>query len=111
MVAVKVSVPPTIRLVDDLFKVTPVTGMLDVATVTVQVAILLPSTVVTVMTALPADTAVTNPFDDTVATEGVLLLHDTFWLVALEGATVAIKVSVPPTVMLVDDLLNVTPIT
>jgi hypothetical protein len=77
-VADKVSVPPTVRLIDALFKVTLITGTLDVATVTVQVAVLLPSAVVTVMVAFPADTAVIKPFDETVATEVALLLHVTF---------------------------------
>jgi hypothetical protein len=110
-VAVKVSVLPTVRLVDDLFRVTPVTFTEAAVTVTEQVAVLLPSTVVTVIVALPADTAVTKPLDDTVATAEALLLHDTFWLVALEGATVAVNVSVPPTVRLVDVLFKVTPVT
>jgi hypothetical protein len=69
-------------------------------TVTVQGAVNLPSTVVTVMTALPAATALTVPFNplaDTAATAGALLLHDTLLLVALDGATVAINVSLLPT--------------
>jgi hypothetical protein len=41
----------------------------------------------------------------------LLLLHDTFLLVALEGATVAVNVSELPTVRLVDVLLSVTPVT
>jgi hypothetical protein len=111
MVAVNVSALPTVRLVDDLFKVTPVTGTEAAVTVTAQVAVLFPSAVVTVMVALPAAKAVTKPFDDTVATEVELLLHDTFLFVALEGAMVAVNVSVLPTVRLVDDLFKVTPVT
>jgi hypothetical protein len=111
MVAVKVSVPPTVRLVDALFKVTPVTETEAAVMVTVQVAVLLPSAVVTVMTALPADTAVTKPPDDTEAIPVALLLHDTFWLVALAGAMLVNNVSVPPTVRAVDVLFKVTPVT
>jgi hypothetical protein len=77
-VAVNVSVPPKSRASVVLFKVTLVTATEAVVTVTAQVAVLLPSVVVTVIVALPADTAVTKPLDDTVATEVELLLHDTF---------------------------------
>jgi hypothetical protein len=56
----------------------PYAGVTAVLTVTAQIAVLLPSAVVTVIVALPADTAVTKPLDDTVATEVELLLHDTF---------------------------------
>jgi hypothetical protein len=62
------------------------------------------------MVAFPVDTALTVP-PDTVATAGALVLHDTFLFVALEGATVAVKVSVLPTVIVVDDLFKVTPVT
>jgi hypothetical protein len=108
-VAVNVSVLPTARLVDVLFNVTPVTA--TGVTVTMQVAVILPSAVLTVIVALPAAMAVTNPLDETVATEVELLLHVTDLLVALEGATVALNVSVPPMVRLVDDLFRVTPVT
>jgi hypothetical protein len=73
---------------------TRLAGIIIELTLTEHVAVLLPSTVVTVMIALPGDTAVTKPFDDTVATDEALVLHVTFLLVALVGATVAIKVSV-----------------
>jgi hypothetical protein len=61
-------------------------------TVTAQVAVLLPSAVVTVMVALPSATALIVP-PDTIATVVLLLLHVTFLFVALEGATVAVNVS------------------
>jgi hypothetical protein len=54
MLANNVSVPPTERLVVDLFSVTPVTGTELALTVTAQVAVL-PPAVVTVMVALPAE--------------------------------------------------------
>ena len=50
---------------------------------------------VTVIVALPADTAVTVPFS-TVTTDVLFELHLTFWFVASEGTTVAVKVSVAP---------------
>jgi hypothetical protein len=90
-----------------LEKVTAVVGAL---TVTLQVAVLLPSSVVTVMVAVPALTAVIVP-PDTVATVGALVLHVTFLFVALEGATVAVNVSILPTVIVVDDLFKDTPVT
>jgi hypothetical protein len=65
-------------VVDDLFRDTPVTSTGDGAvTVTVQAAVLLPLAVLTVITALPADTPITTPFV-TVATAVLLLLHVTF---------------------------------
>jgi hypothetical protein len=80
------------------------------ATVTVHVAGLLPSVVRTVIVAFPGALAVTTP-SATVAT--VLLSVDqvTVWLVAFEGATVAVTVSVPSTVRLTVVLLSVTPVT
>jgi hypothetical protein len=89
------SVPPTGMLKDGILNDTPVTD--TALTVTAQVAVLLPSAVVTVMVAFPTAMPVTNPLDDTVAMELVLLLHVTFWLVALAGAILAVKVSVLPT--------------
>ena len=109
-VAVKVSVLPTIRVAVDLLSVTLVTEMVSGFTVNTQVAFLPPSAVVTVMVAVPAFFAVTMPFE-TVAT--VVLEDDqvTFWFVALDGLTVAVKVSVLPTMRVAVDLLSVTPVT
>ena len=89
-----------------LFKVTLI-GL----TVTVQFAVLLPLAVVTVIVAVPAATAVTTPLVDTVAIPGLPLLHVTFLFVALEGATVAVRVSVLPMLRLVFVLFKVTPVT
>jgi len=61
-------------------------------TVTLHVATKAPLTVLTVITDVPAVTAVTKPEPETVATLGLLLLHTTFLLVALFGLTVAVKV-------------------
>lgn len=53
-----------------------------------------PSAVVALMVAAPLATAVTTPALDTVATAGLLLVHVTFLLVALEGVKVAVRVDV-----------------
>jgi hypothetical protein len=53
--------------------------------------------VVTVIDAVPADTAVTNPLEETVATDVLLLLHETFLFVALAGMIVATNWLVSPT--------------
>ena len=79
----------------------------DVMTVTEQVAVLLPSSVFTVMVAVPALTAVTLP-SDTVATVLSLELQITFLLVALEGLTVAVRVVTSPSVRVTEVLSKVT---
>jgi hypothetical protein len=98
-VAVSVSVFPSVKVKDVLFRLTPVTETAFSLTVTEQVAFLPPSLVVTVIVAVPAALAVTKPAEDTVAT--VVLLEDqvTDLSVALEGVTVADSVWVSPTVM------------
>jgi len=107
--AKRVSVPPTTRLVDALFKDTPVTAM--GFTVTVQEAVLPPSAVVTVIVAVPTLTPVTTPPSDTVATAVLLLFHVTFLFVALEGVIVTVRYSVPFTTRLVDVLFKDAPFT
>ena len=93
-VAVSVCVWPSTKVRLVWFKLTPVTGTVAALTVTEQVAFLLPSSVVTVIVAVPAFFAVTTPEVETVAT--VVLLEDqvTFLFVALEGDTVAVRVYV-----------------
>lgn len=92
-------------------KVTPVTATVAGVTVKAQVAVLPPSTVVTVIVAVPAFLAETTPEEDTVAT--VVLLEDqvTLLFVALEGATVATKVWVSPSVKVRLVWFRVTPVT
>ena len=107
----RVSVSPTVRLADDLFSETPVTGTLSSVTLTVQVAVLPPSAVVTVMVTVPAETELILPLDDTVAILVLPLRHVTFWFVALEGTIIEVRVSVSSTRMLVDDLLRETLVT
>jgi hypothetical protein len=61
-----------------------------------QVAVLPPSTVVTVMVALPAPTKVTKPLA-TAATDELLVDQLTLLLEALLGLTVAMRVAEAPT--------------
>jgi hypothetical protein len=96
------------RLTEVLFNDTPVTAM--GFTVTAQVAVLPPSAVVTVIVADPGATAVTMPFDDTVATALLLLTQLKALFVALEGVIVGTRVSAAPTKRLVD-AFNETPVT
>lgn len=71
-VAFSVPVFPTVRLIEDLSRDTPVTATVALVTVTLQVAVLPPSAVLTVMVVLPAASAVTTPSDDAFATAGLL---------------------------------------
>ena len=64
------------------------------ATLTVKLAVLDPSIVVTVMIVVPSANGVTTPFT-TVATVGALDVQVTFLLVAFAGEIVAVKVLVP----------------
>ena len=76
---------------------------IDVAnrlTVTLHVALrFVPSDVFAVITALPADFAVTKPVDDTVATPVLLELHVTDGLEVVFGKTVADSWNVLPVLM------------
>jgi hypothetical protein len=78
MVAASVpAAPPTLRDMLAGFRATPVMGCM---TVTTHVAVLPPSSVVTVMEAVPAETAITvapRPLPATLATAGALLIHIT----------------------------------
>ena len=81
-------------------------------TVNVHLAVLLPSAIdSTVMSALPASTAVTNPSLSTVAIASSLLVKLTALYDALLGAIVAFNVAVAPTSNDKVDLSNVTPVT
>jgi hypothetical protein len=97
--ALRVSLPPTVNDRLDLLRLTPVmeTALPPPVTVTALVAVLLPSVVVTVMVAIPADIPITSPVEDTEATAELLLLHKRTLLLASDGETVAVKVSMPPT--------------
>lgn len=91
MEALRVPVEPTTRLIEDLFRDTPVTVIEVGLTVTEHVAVLLPSEVLAVIVADPAALAVTVPSDDTVATEVLFDDHVTVLFVAFEGETEALS--------------------
>jgi len=93
-VATSVSLSPSVKDSALLFNVTDVTATTFLLTVTAQVAVLSPAAAV--MVAEPSATAVTIPEDDTVATEGLELLHVTLLSVALSGLTVTTSVSLSP---------------
>lgn len=66
---------------------------------------------VTVITALPAAFAVTFPLELTEATELLLDVQETALLVAFEGDTVAVSVSLSFSYMVSELLFSVTPVT
>ena len=74
---VAISVSLSFSYIDNeyLFKVTPVTEI--GVTVTLHVAFLPPSVVVAVIVAFPTALAVTNPAEETVATDVLLDVHET----------------------------------
>ena len=86
-------------LADVWFRETPVTGLL---TVMLQVAVLPPSAVFTVMVAVPPFFAVTRPLFETLATVLSLLLQVTLWFVALLGLMVAVSCRVSPLFMVAE---------
>lgn len=80
-------------------------------TVTAQVAVFAPSTVVTVIVALPTPTPPTAPVVVTEAIVESLEDHSTFVFVAVEGWTKALSCAVPPTRMVAVAGLIDTPVT
>jgi hypothetical protein len=80
-------VPLIINMAEDGLTDTPVTA--TGLTVTIQFAVLFPSSVVTVIVAVPTDIAFTSPPVLTDTTAVLLLLHITFLLEALAGDIVA----------------------
>ena len=97
--------------IEVLFKLTPVTETFAAVTVTVHVAVFPPSLVFAVIVAVPAAFAVTTPEEDTVATEVLLEDQVTDLSVAFEGVIVAVSVCVSPTVMDIEVLFRLTPVT
>ena len=71
-------------------------------TVTWQVAVLAPSSVVTVIVAVPSWTAVTSPSEDTVATAVELDFQVTFWLEASAGVNTGFSCRVSPSVISIE---------
>jgi hypothetical protein len=108
-VAVSCDVDVTLIARVDADKVTPVTAML--ATVTIHVAVLDPSCVVTVMVAVPAETPVTKPEELTVAIAGLLEVQVTALLLAFAGATVAVNCDVATAIIEAVVGVTVTPVT
>lgn len=101
IVALRVAVFPIMTERVLLESVTPVTGLV---TVTTQEAVLLPSVVVTVIVAEPAEIAVTKPEELTVATEALEELQEIDAFEALAGETVAVSDDVAPTDRLREEL-------
>lgn len=108
-VAVSTCVSPTFIDNDVLSRETPETA--TGFTVTSQVAFFPPSTVVTVMVAVPTVFAVMTPVEETVATAVLLEDQVTDLFVALVGVTTAVSVSVSPTVMVRVVWFRLTPVT
>jgi hypothetical protein len=108
IVALSISELPTLKASALLDRETPVTGTV---TVTVQEAVLDPSSVLTVIVAVPAPIAVTFPALLTVATFVLELVQVIFLFVALDGATVALSVSELPTLKASALLDGETPVT
>ena len=76
-------------------------------TVTTHCAVkLLPSSVLTVMVAVPVDFGVTKPSDDTIATAVLLELQETDLSVVVFGRTVAVSCKVLPIYNVADVLLS-----
>ena len=84
---------PTLRVTAVLLSLTEVEAL---STVTVQVFLNEPSSVFAVIVTVPALTGVTTPFCETVAIFLSLVYHFTVLLLAVEGDTVAFRVSVFP---------------
>ena len=76
-----------------------------------QVAVLLPSTVVIVISVVPALIPITLPLESTIATAMLLEFHITSLLVALVGEIVSIKVFLAPAFTVKLLLFRLTPVT
>ena len=107
-VAFNVNSSPSVICIDVLSRVTLSTGKTLAFTVTSQVAVFPPSSVLTVMVAFPFLIAVTFP-SATVAIERLLLLHITSLLSAFLGETVAINCTFSPSSSSTDSALSDTP--
>ena len=87
-------------------------GSFGISTVTLQVAVLFPSTVVTATTAVPSAFAVTFPSASTVATSSWSIEKFTCLFVAFSGATVAVSCTVWPfSVSFTSDGFSITSLT
>ena len=102
--------PPSYKAADVRLSLMPVAGIVSEMTLTLQVAVLDPSWVVTVMVALPVPTAFTVPLL-TVATPMLLLVQVTILSVASAGLTVAVSERLSPLLRLTELLSMSTPVT
>ena len=107
-VAFNVNSSPSVICTDVLSRVTLSTGNTLALTVTLQVAVFPPSSVLTVMVTTPSFRAVTFP-SVTVAIDRLLLLHITSLLSAFLGETVAINCTFSPSSSSTDSALSDTP--
>ena len=97
-VAVNVCVSPAVMVSALLSKDTPVTEMTFLLTVTEHVAVLPPSSVLTVMTVFPGARARTFPLASTVATDGEPDVHWTVFSDAFEGEILTVNDADSPSV-------------
>ena len=104
-------VSPTFIVIEDELRLIPVTGITFALTVTVQVAVLPPSLVLTVIVAVPGDFAVTTPEEETAAIEVLFDDQVTDLSVAFEGLTVAVSVSESPSVIVRLVVFKLIPVT
>ena len=109
-VAVNVNSSPSVSSTDILSSKIDSTGMFLALTVTAQVAVLPPSSVVAVMIAFPNLHAVTIPLL-TVATDTLLDVQITVLFSASLGETVAVSTWLPPSSSSIDVALKITEVT
>ena len=110
-VAVRALVAPTFTATVVGVTDTPVTGTVTLLTVMFELAVKLPLWVVAVIKAVPLATPVTTPELLTVAMAVLLEDQVTVLLVAVEGATVAVRAEVPPTLTVAEVGVTETPVT
>ena len=110
-VAVRLPVAPTLSVSVVGLSVMPVTAIVWVLTLTLQVLLKPPSAVVAVIVALPTATAVTVPLIETVAMELLLEVYVMLLFVALLGVTVAVRLPDAPTFSVNVVGLSVMPVT
>ena len=84
-VATNVWESPSVNVNEVLSRLTPVTEIVFALTVTEQVAVFPPSSVVTVIVVVPTAMASTSPLSETIATEGELDFQETPFSEAFDG--------------------------
>ena len=110
-VAIRVWKLPSTNVKLVLSRLNPVTATVFAFTATEHTAVSAPSTVFTVIIAVPAAFAVTTPEEDTVATAVLSDVHVTDLFVAFDGFTVAVNACVSPSVIVRLVLSRLTPVT